>query len=121
MKEIIYDLLCVGKSHKTFTINPEVSSRLLPPWSLNPEVNSVLLDTLSLNPESLNINRHLSHQPMGIFTINRLHPPRPAHLKSSAHTLRMKPKQYKKWPMSCLYFIKHSVLHRSILKYLVIF
>uniref|UniRef100_A0A3P8XH80 Furry homolog, like n=1 Tax=Esox lucius TaxID=8010 RepID=A0A3P8XH80_ESOLU len=23
MKEIIYDLLCVGKSHKTFTINPE--------------------------------------------------------------------------------------------------
>lgn len=24
MKEIIYDLLCVGKSHKTFTINPEV-------------------------------------------------------------------------------------------------
>lgn len=25
MKEIIYDLLCVGKSHKTFTINPEVS------------------------------------------------------------------------------------------------
>lgn len=24
MKEIIYDLLCVGKSHKTFAINPEV-------------------------------------------------------------------------------------------------
>lgn len=26
MKEIIYDLLCVGKSHKTFTINPEVQT-----------------------------------------------------------------------------------------------
>lgn len=25
MKEIIYDLLCVGKSHKTFAINPEVT------------------------------------------------------------------------------------------------
>lgn len=29
MKEIIYDLLCVGKSHKTFAINPEVTQRLL--------------------------------------------------------------------------------------------
>ena len=28
MKEIIYDLLCVGKSHKTFAINPEVKKRL---------------------------------------------------------------------------------------------
>lgn len=27
MKEIIYDLLCVGKSHKTFAINPEVKQR----------------------------------------------------------------------------------------------
>lgn len=27
MKEIIYDLLCVGKSHKTFAINPEVTQR----------------------------------------------------------------------------------------------
>lgn len=27
MKEIIYDLLCVGKSHKTFAINPEVIQR----------------------------------------------------------------------------------------------
>lgn len=27
MKEIIYDLLCVGKSHKTFAINPEVKLR----------------------------------------------------------------------------------------------
>lgn len=27
MKEIIYDLLCVGKSHKTFAINPEVMQR----------------------------------------------------------------------------------------------
>lgn len=34
MKEIIYDLLCVGKSHKTFTINPEVKYRqdLKPLW-----------------------------------------------------------------------------------------
>lgn len=29
MKEIIYDLLCVGKSHKTFAINPEVKERLI--------------------------------------------------------------------------------------------
>lgn len=28
MKEIIYDLLCVGKSHKTFAINPEVTQRV---------------------------------------------------------------------------------------------
>lgn len=27
MKEIIYDLLCVSKSHKTFTINPEVEQK----------------------------------------------------------------------------------------------
>jgi len=31
MKEIIYDLLCVGKSHKTFAINPEVDYRLKGP------------------------------------------------------------------------------------------
>jgi len=30
MKEIIYDLLCVGKSHKTFTINPEVCEETVP-------------------------------------------------------------------------------------------
>lgn len=42
MKEIIYDLLCVGKSHKTFTINPEVSEHMYTHTAMNISLSSTL-------------------------------------------------------------------------------
>lgn len=48
MKEIIYDLLCVGKSHKTFAINPEVMQRPDESFLLTASGFSSLKVTLSL-------------------------------------------------------------------------
>lgn len=50
MKEIIYDLLCVGKSHKTFAINPEVKQRqdLSVVWVLVDSLSTVIPLMLSL-------------------------------------------------------------------------